>query len=110
MYKIVLPVVEYFVCVSVYECSFFGKTIEWSVQGGVIKSKSRKEVIVTIQRVTLYYLLCHDKEQKVILLQGDSQKLNYTIALEFHTQLNKIDLIWKKINTGVKSEICHQLA
>ena len=27
---------------SVYECNFFGKTVEWNVHGGIIKSKSCK--------------------------------------------------------------------
>lgn len=38
--KMGYPLLGCFMCCSVYECNFFGKTIEWTVRGGLIKSKS----------------------------------------------------------------------
>ena len=38
--KMGYPLLGCFICYSVYECNFFGKTIEWTVRGGLIKSKS----------------------------------------------------------------------
>ena len=36
---------------SVYECNFFGKTVEWNVQRGIIKSKSCKNSSVSCKYV-----------------------------------------------------------
>ena len=63
--KMGYPLLGCFMCCSVYECNFFGKTIEWTVRGGLIKSKSC-ELIQGVDSIIVIYF-----KGWLVLILGD---------------------------------------